>query len=156
MNLTPEERKIVFEQEKMKKEEEMKEKLVSLTDEEREKIFNEELEKSQVFLNLNSITTPFWDKKAYWILCIIHGFIFMLFGLIAFVVAIILSIAIGFIWDRNSPSAIVSYKAYFNCPSCKNSLWITVANTKKELDSPIDYQWNCVHCNQQLDIHYKK
>ncbi|PEC68153.1 hypothetical protein [Bacillus toyonensis] len=156
MNLTPEERRMVFEQEKMRKEEEMKEKLDTLTGEEREKIFNEELTKSQVFLNSNSLRAPFWDKKAYWILCIIHGFIFMLFGLIAFVVVIILSIVIGFIWDRNSPSAIVSYKAYFNCPSCKNSLWITVANTKKEIDYPMDCQWNCVHCNQPLDIHYKK
>ena len=156
MDLSPEERKIVFEQEKIKKEEETKKKLVALTDEEIEQIFNEELEKSQVFFNSSSITTPFWDKKAYWILCIIHAIIFMVFGLIAFVVAIVLSLVIGFIWDRNSPSAIVSYKAYFNCPSCKNNLWIIIANSKKELDYPIDYQWNCVHCNQHLDIHYKK
>ncbi|OQR57023.1 hypothetical protein [Bacillus sp. CDB3] len=156
MNLTPEERKMVFEQEKMKKEEEMKVKLGALTDEEREKIFNDELAKSQVLLNSNSLRTPFCDQKTYWVICGIHGIIFMIFGLMAFIIAVILTTIIGLLWDRNSPNAIISYKAYFNCPNCKNSLWVTVANTKKELDYPIDYQWNCVHCNQQLDIHYKK
>ncbi|MGG2134617.1 hypothetical protein AB1284_25430 [Bacillus sp. S2(2024)] len=134
MNLTPEERRIVFEQEKMRKEEEMKVKLNALTDDEKEKIFNEELAKSQVFLNSNSLRIPLCDQKAYWVICGIHGIIFMLFGLAAFIVAFILTAIIGFFWDRNSPNAIISYKAYFYCPNCKNSLWIIVANTKKELD----------------------
>ncbi|ALZ64567.1 hypothetical protein FORC13_p082 (plasmid) [Bacillus cereus] len=63
MNLTPEERQLVFEQEKQRKQAEMKAKVESLSNEEREKIFQEELAKSKVFINSNSIKTPLFDKK---------------------------------------------------------------------------------------------
>ncbi|MEC2395232.1 hypothetical protein P9X05_28945 [Bacillus toyonensis] len=156
MNLTPEERQLVFEQEKQRKQAEMKAKVESLSNEEREKIFQEELAKSKVFINSNSIKTPLFDKKWYIAICLFQGFIFMLFGLITYLIVFVLTFVIAFLWDRSNSDAIMSYKSEFNCPNCHGGLSITVSYVKQDLEQPQYFHFDCVHCNRSLDIHYEK
>ncbi|MFD2368868.1 hypothetical protein ACFSO0_02460 [Brevibacillus sp. GCM10020057] len=161
MNLTPEERAIVFkeelEKEQMKAQQLIQDKLATLSKEDREKIYRDELNKRTIYLDKTHAIKPNLNSKVF---AGIIGLIASYFGFISgsillFIVILVVGYFGGVLLLENFSSLTIFYKIHYSCTFCGQQMtYNTRESDEKHLNQNQAYDHNCPKCGEQLYINY--
>jgi len=154
MNLTPQDKVKIFQEEWDARQEEAevnkKRRIEMLTQEEREQIFNELNEVPAVFMDEKDITKP--HKGSNIMEKIISGIIGISFFIFSFKIAIII-VVVGIIIICNMGSCF--YKLRYSCPACDHQREYSIHAEKDQKDlQELGYiRAKCPKCSQEFNLY---